>query len=60
MAALKDDLQKNNLLFSWEEMYPRYCTDMLAQAEEAFKLKDDEAIGEQQVDESSKPTVEEK
>ena len=49
MAALKSGLQKNDLLFFLEKKYPRNFTDLLARvegyarAEEAFKLKDEEA-----------------
>ena len=52
MAALKDGLQKNDLSFFLEKKYLRDFTDLLAwaegyaQAEEAFNLKDKEAIGE--------------
>ena len=63
MAALKSGLQKNDLLFSLEKKYLRDFTDLLARAkrythvEEAFKLKDEEAIEEQQAGESSKPAA---
>ena len=33
MAALKSDLQKNDLLFFLEKKYPRNFTDLLAQVE---------------------------
>ena len=52
MATLKGGLQKNDLLFSLKKKYPRNFADMLAwvegyaRAEEAFKLKDDEAMRE--------------
>ena len=64
MAALKGGLQKNDLLFSLEKKYPRNFADLLAQAEgyvraeEAFKMKDEEAVKERQAGDSSKPTVE--
>ena len=64
MAALKDGLQKNNLLFSLEKKYPRNFANMLARteeyarAEEAFKAKDNEAIGERQISEPDRPTKE--
>ena len=63
MAALKSDLQKNDLLFSLKKKYPRDFADLLAQAEgyaraeKAFKLKDEEAAKERQVDDSGKPTA---
>ena len=52
MAALKSGLQKNDLLFFLEKKYPRDFADLLAwtegyaRAEEAFKLKDEEAVKE--------------
>ena len=52
MAALKSYLQKNDLLFSLKKKYLRNFTDLLAwaegyaRAEEAFKLKDEEAAKE--------------
>ena len=64
MAALKGGLQKNDLLFSLEKKYPRNFVDLLAraegyaQAEEAFKMKDEETARERQVGDSSKPAVE--
>ena len=64
MAALKSGLQKNDLLFSLEKKYPRDFADLLARAEgyaraeEAFKLKDEEAAKERQAGDSSKPAVE--
>ena len=64
MTALKSGLQKNDLLFSLEKKYPRDFADLLARAEgyvraeEAFKLKDEEAAKEQQVGGSSKPAAE--
>ena len=66
MAALKDGLQKNDLLFFLEKKYPQDFTDMLARAEgyaraqEAFKLKNEEAIRKWRVSESSKPAAVEK
>ena len=53
MIALKGSLQKNDLLFSLEKKYPRDFADLLARAEgyaraeEAFKMKDEEAVKEQ-------------
>ena len=64
MAALKGGLQKNDLLFSLEKKYPRDFADLLARAEgyaraeEAFKMKDEEAARERRAGDSSKPTVE--
>ena len=52
MAALKGDLQKNDLLFSLKKKYPRDFADLLARAEgyaraeEAFKMKDEETARE--------------
>ena len=52
MAALKSSLQKNDLLFSLKKKYPKDFADPLARAkgyaraEEAFKLKDEEAAKE--------------
>ena len=52
MAALKGGFQKNDLLFSLKKKYPRDFADLLARAEgyaraeEAFKLKDEEATKE--------------
>ena len=65
MVVLKDGLQKNDLLFSLKK-YPRNFTDILAraegyaQAEEAFKAKDNEAIGEWRIDEPDESAEEEK
>ena len=64
MAALKSGLQKNDLLFFLEKKYPRDLADLLARAkgyaraEEAFKMKDEEATKERQAEDSSKPVVE--
>ena len=64
MAALKSDLQKNDLLFSLKKKYPRDFTDLLARAEgyaraeEAFKLKVEEATKEWPAGGSSKSVVE--
>ena len=64
MAALKGGLQKNDLLFFLEKKYPRDFVDLLARAEgyaraeEAFKMKDEEAVKQRQAGDSSKPTVE--
>ena len=64
MATLKDGLQKNDLLFSLKKKYLRDFADLLAwaegyaRAEEAFKMKDDEAAKEWQVGDSSKPAAE--
>ena len=64
MAALKGSLQKNDLLFFLEKKYPRDFADLLArvegyaQAEEAFKMKDEETAKERQAGDSSKPAVE--
>ena len=64
MAVLKRGLQKNNLLFFLKKKYPRDFTVLLAQtegyarAEEAFKLKDEEAVKERQADDSSKLVAE--
>ena len=66
MVALKGSFQKNDLLFFLEKKYLRDFADMLAQtegyarAEEAFKLKDEEAVEELQAGESSKPAIVEK
>ena len=52
MAALKGGLQKNDLLFSLEKKYPRDFANLLAraegyaQAEEAFRMKDEETVRE--------------
>ena len=64
MAALKGGLQKNDLLFSLKKKYPRDFADLLARAkgyaraEEAFKIKDEEAAKERQEGDSSKPAAE--
>ena len=64
MSALKSDPQKNDLLFSLKKKYPRDFADLQAQAEgyawaeEAFKLKDEEAAKERQAGDSSKPGAE--
>ena len=66
MAVLKGSLQKNDLLFSLEKRYPKDFADLLAwaegyaRAEEAFKLKDEEATREWQAGKSSKPAIKEK
>ena len=63
MAALKSGLQKNDLLFFLKKKYPRNFADLLARvegyarAEEAFKLKDEEAVKERQGGDSDKPTA---
>ena len=64
MAVLKGGLQKNDLLFSLKKKYPRNFADLLARAEgyaraeEAFKMKDKEAVKERQAGDPSKPAVE--
>ena len=64
MAALKSGLPKNDLLFFLKKKYPRDFADLLARAEgyvraeEAFKLKDKEAVKERQAGDSSKPAAE--
>ena len=64
MAILKSSLQKNNFLFFLKKKYPRDFANLLARAEgyaraeEAFKMKDEEAAKERQVGDSSKPVVE--
>ena len=64
MATLKSDLQKNDLLFFRKKKYYRDFVDLLARtegyarAEEAFKLKDEEATKERQAGDSSKPAAE--
>ena len=64
MAALKDGLKKNDLLFSLEKKYPKNFAGMMARAdgyawvEEAFKAKDGEAIGEWRAGKPSKPIAE--
>ena len=64
MVTLKGGLQKNDLLFFLEKKYPRDFADLLARAEgyarteETFKMKDEEAVKEQQAGDSSKPAVE--
>ena len=66
MAALKDGLQKNDLLFFLKKKYPRDFADLLARAEgyvrakEAFKMKDEETARERQAGDSSRPAVEKK
>ncbi|KAG1338000.1 hypothetical protein COCNU_04G003060 [Cocos nucifera] len=63
MAALKDSLQKNDLLFSLEKKYPKDFVDLLVQiegyarTEEAFKLKDEEALEKRRINEYNRPTV---
>ena len=64
MAVLKSDLQKNDLLFSLKKKYPRDFADLLARAEgyvraeEAFKMKDEEATKEWRAGDFSKPAAE--
>ena len=64
MAALKGGLQKNDLLFSLEKKYPRDFANLLAraegyaQAEEAFKMKDEEAVRKRQAGDPNKPAIE--
>ena len=64
MAAMKGSLQKNDLLFFLKKKYPRDFADLLARvegyarAEEAFKLKDEEAAKDRQAGDSSKLAVE--
>ena len=64
MAVLKSGLQKNDLLFFLKKKYPRDFADLLARvkgyarAEEAFKMKDEQATKERQAGDSSKSITE--
>ena len=63
MAALKGGLRKNDLMFSLKKKYPRNFADLLARneryvnVEEAFKLKDEEALRERLADDGGSNEV---